>query len=306
MKLFEQLLARRLMEGEPNGDGGQPPSDPPPNEFLATLPEDMRTNPAFKSINSVDDLAKSYLNAQSMVGADTIRIPGENAQPDEWNQVYSKLGKPDDPKNYTLSRIETFNGEPVPESYQPDEALTNEFREVAHKLNLTKAQAKDLYNWYQEREFGTLANFDSQTQEIQQKADAALRKQLGAAYDEHVQAAQTVVTEFGDKDFVEFMQETGLGNDPRYIKMMGELGKKMMEAEVIGNNGNKQFTITPDQAKMKISELQADAEFYKRYSDSTHPGHSDAVAEMNRLFKLANPDGPVQIVGGQSGAVSVG
>ena len=48
-------------------------------DFLDSIPEDLRTESSFADINNVQDLARSYHNAQKMVGADKVAIPGPNA-----------------------------------------------------------------------------------------------------------------------------------------------------------------------------------------------------------------------------------
>jgi hypothetical protein len=40
-------------------------------------------------------------------------------------------------------------------------------------------------------------------------------------------------------------------------------------------------------AKADIERLKLDGEFQKAYTDSSHPGHKDAVARMNRLNQIA-------------------
>ena len=47
-------------------------------------------------------LAKSYVNAQSMIGADKVAIPGKHATDEDWGEVYRRLGRPDTPEGYEL------------------------------------------------------------------------------------------------------------------------------------------------------------------------------------------------------------
>ena len=75
------------------------PSEPVTQEvnWKESLPDDLRDNPSLKSIQDVPGLAKSFIHAQKMVGADKIPVPTEHATKEDWDAVYSKLGRPATP-----------------------------------------------------------------------------------------------------------------------------------------------------------------------------------------------------------------
>ena len=68
--------------------------------FFDSLPEDLRAEPSLRNFTDPVSLAKSYVHAQRMIGADKIPLPGKSATDDEWRQVYKRLGAPDNPKGY--------------------------------------------------------------------------------------------------------------------------------------------------------------------------------------------------------------
>ena len=67
-----------------------------PVAFADTLGEEFRGNPIFANFQDVNGLAKSYMHAQRMIGADKIAIPGKHATDEERLEVYRKLGSPAD------------------------------------------------------------------------------------------------------------------------------------------------------------------------------------------------------------------
>ena len=71
------------------------------------LPEEVREDPSMQAIQSVDNLAKSYVNAQKMVGSDKIIVPNKYAEDNEWNDVFTKLGLPEKAEDYDLTFKET-------------------------------------------------------------------------------------------------------------------------------------------------------------------------------------------------------
>ena len=74
-----------------------------PKSFVSSLPEDLRTEPSLQNIQDVNQLAKGYVSAQRMVGADKMAIPTKNSTPDDWKEVYTKLGLPETPDNYGVN-----------------------------------------------------------------------------------------------------------------------------------------------------------------------------------------------------------
>ena len=68
-----------------------------------SLSDDIRGDASLENINDINSLAKGYVHAQRMVGADKIALPGKYATEDDWQQVYTKLGRPESPENYELN-----------------------------------------------------------------------------------------------------------------------------------------------------------------------------------------------------------
>ncbi len=59
------------------------------------ISEEYRSNPNIEKFTELDALAKSYINAVSMIGTDKIPLPGKSATDEQWNEVYNKLGRPE-------------------------------------------------------------------------------------------------------------------------------------------------------------------------------------------------------------------
>ena len=66
------------MEDLNNAQTSEPVSTPEPVDFRSSLPEDLREEASLADIKDVGSLAKSYVNAQRMLGS-SIRIPGQDA-----------------------------------------------------------------------------------------------------------------------------------------------------------------------------------------------------------------------------------
>jgi hypothetical protein len=251
--------------------------------FSDSLPEDLRTEPAFNDINNVQDLARSYFNAQRMVGADKIAVPGPNADVTDWSSVYDKLGRPPTSSDYSFEL-----GKEPGSAYSPDQ-LDN-FSKKAYEEGLSKKQAENIFSWYNTENVSARANVEKAIEERKANAEEQLHKEYGNAYDERVTLAQRVVKEFGGEDGLQLLDDTGLGNDPRVIKMFANIGLNMSEDSLSVGDGQSSFTMTPDEAKREIATLQRDNQFMLSYGNSASPTHDEAVVRMAKLFEYAHPE----------------
>ncbi len=76
------------------------PATPP--SWKDSISEDFRNDPNIEKFTEIDALAKSYINATKMIGQDKLVIPTNNSTEDQWNEVYSKLGRPESADKYSL------------------------------------------------------------------------------------------------------------------------------------------------------------------------------------------------------------
>ena len=108
------------------------------DDWRSTIPEEIRGHKSLEHITDVGALAKSYVNAQSMIGADKIAIPGKHATDDDWGEVYRRLGRPDSPEGYELVNE-------MPEGAEASDDMLNWFRNAAHEAGLTPSKHKSCW-----------------------------------------------------------------------------------------------------------------------------------------------------------------
>ena len=90
----EAVTTQAAPESQPTADPVQTSAPSAPAiSFRDSLPEDLRNNPSLKNFNDVGGLAKSYVHAQRMIGADKIALPNQNSTDEDWANVYNKLGR---------------------------------------------------------------------------------------------------------------------------------------------------------------------------------------------------------------------
>jgi hypothetical protein len=167
------------------------------------LPEELRENPTLQKYNSVEDVAKATVEAQSMIGR-SLRIPTEDEGPEarkEWlkdvtekapelivrpeneDEFWQMAGVPETPDDYE-----------TPENLSPE--LVGELKKVGEGLKLTKSQFArfvEHYNTVNERQS------DLQKQ-LQEEGDAALKEKWGYTSDRNENLVADIVEKFQDSD----------------------------------------------------------------------------------------------------------
>jgi hypothetical protein len=242
-----------------------------PVSFLESLPEELRNEPSLRTFTDPGALAKSYVSAQRMIGADKIAIPGKHAGPDEWREVYNRLGAPTEAKGYTFDGVDGV-----------DENALNTFREQAYNSGLTNRQANDM-----------IAHFQSITQSGQEAAQqeaaavaeaslAELQREYGRAFDQKLDLAQVAARTFlgGTElfDQIELADGRLLGDHPDIVRMFVALGEQIGEDQLVGEPS--EMVMTPQEAQRQIDELTLPN---SPYWDKNHPNKDRIVEEVLRL-----------------------
>jgi len=245
--------------------------------FLDQLPEDLRAEPSLKNFTNVGDLAKSLVHAQKMIGMDKIPIPGKHSTQEDWEVIYSKLGRPSDPKEY---KLET--------SIDANDPGLQQFKQVAHSIGLNADQANKILNFYGELSESGQQQLAAQDQVARETAESDLRKEWGLAFDKKVQQADTVFKTYFPQELKDQKLANGnlLGNDPQFIKALAALAENFSEDNMTSEND---LTMTPQDAQREIEKLTA---LGTPYWDKKHPGHDAAVQEVHMLQNMKHGIAP--------------
>lgn len=228
----------------------------------------------------VAQLANGYYHANAMISSDNpqiLRIPNEQtATPDDWNNVYKALGRPDAPADYQF--------DPGAEANDKMVAFGREF---FHELGVPQNRiqgAVDKWNKFMgemNEAQTTLTDTENATQ-LQ-----ALQAQMGPEWDTFVANGQRAVRALGVSDATLAAADAHVGT-AALAEIFAKVGKAMPnEGALPGGQGGGSHDIaamTPQMAQQEIDRLNTDTEFMKQYNGANETGHRDAVERMNRLF----------------------
>lgn len=211
-----------------------------------------------KGFKAPVEALNSYRNLEKLFGADkagrTVVMPGENAEQQELDEFYNKLGRPEAADKYELE---------LPAD--ADTSFVEWFKESSFKNGLTSKQVQDTVASYGEfvnqyNETTTAAQTQKANEEEQQ-----LRTKWGAAYEAEINKADFMLTEAGFSDEVRQSLFSGPGGAAvaegfanLHNKFHGEGRNVVPEGEVSKSFGNP---MTPQQAQSKLDELKADPDW---------------------------------------------
>lgn len=285
-KFWKNLLLPKfyiLDEPPVGGGGGQEPPPAEPRwdanvEYPEGVDDSIKGDPTLKAFvkdNKINyaNLMKSYINAQKLVGRDKVVLPNHKSSQEEWDNFYTKMGRP------ALDKYE------IKASGDVDKDFLAQFKETAYKQGLLPKQAEELFNWYNT----TLSSkheeiVGAQTKKIESE-HFALKKEWGMGFDKEIDLAKRALRQFASEDEIKLFKEAGLTGDVRFIKLMNKIGKGLKE-DSFSHESAGNFGITKQEAQSKINSMYADSK--GAYMNKSHPGHKAALEEMLRLNEIVS------------------
>lgn len=243
-----------------------------PVGFLDSLPEDLRQEPSLRNFTDPTMLAKSYVHAQRMIGADKIPLPGKSATDEDWANVWSKLGRPQTPDEYQLQ----FEN-PV----FSDSELEG-FRKSAFEAGLNNRQVDRMARFLEEAVTGANASRSEMAEKAVYEAEQELRQEFGQAFEQRMGLAYNAAKQLlGDASLLDEVQLSDgrmLGDHPQVVRMFAKLAEQIGEDQLLGESS--ELIMTPQEANQRISEMtRRDSPYW----DKLHPEHDTYVEEVLRL-----------------------
>lgn len=235
-----------------------------------------------KGWRSASDAVTSYRHLERLVGGDRLNLPGTDAGPEAWAPIWDRLGRPQDADGYDL---------PVPDGDAYDAELAGWYRETAHRLGLTRTQARDLHDAF-------LARLPAAGAPLSAAAAPAplpdtdpvgdLQALWGRQYDANMQSARRAYAALlGDAapfhDIADALGETAL------MQLLAKAGRLLAEDSITARAGAGAGPRNPAEALQEIAKLQrqAQADSTHPYLNKTHPEHQSLVQRMEALYALA-------------------
>lgn len=262
--------------GTAPGGLGLPEADHFYDNFKDQGTKDFAINKGFTDAEAV---VHGYHNLEKLAGVSAenlLKLPGAEGTPEQWGEVFTKLGRPATADEYGL---------------KTPEGQTHDLASIAgakmHELGLSSDQANGFTDWWNDLQAANQVQYDKDYSQSVMDDTAALKSEWGSAHDKNMQTAKNVAQSLGfDGKMIDSLEEAmGFGN---VMRMMKNIGAKLGEDSFVagGDNAPTGIVMEPDVAKARIAELRADKGWVKKYLD----GDTKSRKEMSDLHKYAFPE----------------
>ena len=274
------------------GQEGQEKDTPSPASWRSEFSTDLKSNPGLEKFDNAEKpheaLAKSYLEAQKLIGKKGIIPPDENAGEKEWDDFFNALGRPESPEGYD------FNGWEPPEALAEmwDDSIRTEILKTMHKVGLNGKQAREIVDSYAALQGSRYQEMLSEVQGNREDVSSSLKKEWGSAYEAKMETAheafRAACNEVGiapEEVAGMFLPDGGLvGDNVVLTRIFATLGERNHEHAFLGGR-SKRTTMTPDEADQAIRELEA----HPGFADKDHAEHKAIIARRAALYAQKFP-----------------
>ena len=218
------------------------------------------------------NIMKAYVHASSMIGKDKLSMPDETWTDDQYSDLYNKLGRPEDIKEYSIDNN-------LPDSIEKNEEFFNAFKQTAYEAGLAPKQAQkvsDFINSFLGE--SVTKNSELAEQEYTQKAQA-LQNDWGDKYDYKLNRAFKALEQFASNDEINAMKQEGLLSSPTITRLFDKIADGMAE-DSLKVKGGSTFGITSEDAAREIES------FYKPGHPFITRGHPEQKFYQEKMQKL--------------------
>jgi hypothetical protein len=247
------------------------------NDFYNMIPEDLRDHPSLSPIKDVGNLAKSYINAQQLIGADKLAAP-KNPSEEQLSEIYNYLGKPETPDAYEVA----VDGNIITEE------AANSYKDVAHKLNLTPQQASGILEYYKGLATSTQEQAVQNIEYQREQVENDLKKEWGQAYEQKISGAGQAIREYGNPEMLEWQLADGtkLGNHPEFIKAFANIAdfRQSVTSEDTISNTTSSSAMTPAEAQAEVNAIMSNPK--DPYWDKNSISHRQQIERVQELYGM--------------------
>jgi hypothetical protein len=243
---------------------------------MEMIPEELREHPSLSPIKDVGNLARSYVNAQRLIGSDKVPLP-KNPTEEDLDNIYSRLGRPETAAGYEVA----VDGNVITEE------IATQYADIAHSLRLTPQQAQGVLDYYKSSVEQSSQGLHEQAEKQAEQTALELQKEWGSAFESKVTAAKDIVEQFGGGDLLQMKLDDGtlVGNHPAFIKAFAAMGdfKNTVTSEDTVSDNARTSNFTPAMAQQEVDGIMNDKS-HSYWNKKDPIGRQRAVDRMQELM----------------------
>lgn len=173
----------------PTGNEGTPPGEQgAPATFI--IPEEYASHERVNQAKSIEDLCKTIVNQETLIGKKYIGIPDEKSTPEEVAKFNEALGVPTTFEGYELEaspEVKAIYGE-------GDTEAMNGFKKMLHEAGVSTKQAEILKKGYDGVIGGLMDQQKAKVEALNIEFDGVITEAFGDKKDEKLQIAREFMT----------------------------------------------------------------------------------------------------------------
>jgi hypothetical protein len=200
--------------------------------WRAGLPDEYKNDETLAQFKTVGDFAKFHFDETGKAAAQATELetklagaifkPGDDAAPEEQAAFWRQLGMPEKADDYEFAQADGIENSPE---------MVDWARAAFHKAHLTQEQVAAIVPAWNTFVKGMEQAQAAAREKARSDAEQKLRAEWGAGFDANVESVRRAFIALTDTNIDAFLEETGLGNDVRLIRMMHTIHERFMRED---------------------------------------------------------------------------
>ena len=219
------------------------------------------------------DLAAAHAHLEKYMGSEKVPIPKDDDEA-AWDMYYKAGGWPDTPDQYDVKKATD-----LPEGMAYDEDLHGTYLNWAFASKLNNKQAKTLYDGYVKHQIERQIAWQKERENARAMAENALAREYGKAIDATRKNVSGLLSKYSDPDFMRVLEENGMANDPRVVRVFARIHKDMAGVGALkGQPEGRDAGMSAPQLQEKIANFRK--QHHKALMSADDPAHDLRVKQL--------------------------
>jgi hypothetical protein len=228
-----------------------------------------------------EELGRGYQSLEKFLGSEKVPVPTNWDDQEQVERWYKAGGRPEKPDDYEFKRPDK-----LPDDLPYDEETEKNFRTWAHVNGFSKKQASNMYENYVKTQLDRHTAWQEGQRRMRGELEEKLVREHGGNIEAVRQRAFSVMQQYADGEFRQYLDQTGLGNDPRMVRFLANVAKAQGGETRL--QGKPAASANPLDMQKQISDFRS--KHNAALMSKTHPDHDLRVREFEAMFRDAYPD----------------
>lgn len=215
---------------------------------------------------TVNDVIESYINLESHIGKKVQDLPAD--------LVKQYLDVPTAPEKYLINE-------------ELDSKIAETLKTIGVEKNISQDQMKVISDKLIEIKRLEKEDAAKKADEFMKANKEKLDKEFGKTLEERTGAVKNLLTKYGSEELNKEIADAGLLHNANFIILLDKISNDVLKHTLVGSDF-QQRTLTPVEARAEVDKKLANSEFSIAYFNPVHPGHRQAVKEVNDLLSITN------------------